>query len=814
MSVVEVVAAQRGFGRQVHKFGGSSLAIAECFHRVKNILEQFSREGDLVVVSASGKTTNHLIEYLTSYSVNPSNAAEHLADLAKFQADLISALVQSPMQAMLLLALQQDVNEIALLVEENFTESVRAKIIGFGEIWSARLLSTFLSQEGLAADVLDARQFLRAEYSVQPEIDFVASQEKLAQCLVSQTSKRLVITGFMAQDFNGNTVLLGRNGSDYSATMIGALVNAQNVTIWSDVAGVFSADPRQVPDACLLPLIRLDEASELARLAAPVLHTRTLQPIAKSAVELHLRCSYALESGSTKIERILASGRGAKVVTSLDDVCMLQIEVPRSQDFEATKQEVANLLSRYQMLPLVQFINEEQKRIQLMYTPEVIDFVFGHLQNANLTAEMFVRTGFSLIAAVGAGITANPNHCHGFYQQLRDQPVEFIAETESGLSLVAILRKIETSSVIAAIHRVLFQARKTIGVVLLGKGNIGSRFLSLLSEQQLAFEKRHNMQLSLISVSDSSKHWVDFQGIDASLVMAKFDENASEYDGDEWLENIKLHPFDELVIMDVTACQSLAYRYERFAEQGYHLISANKFAGSSSRVVYDNIKNAFRKTSRTWLYNATVGAGLPINYAVRDLINSGDAIIAISGIFSGTLSWLFQHYSGDIAFSDRLEQAWQQGLTEPDPRQDLSGLDVMRKLVILGRDAGLAIEPEQVEIQSLVPENLKNLPLDEFFEQAYQIDEVLAPWRKRAEKEDGVLRYVARLGRDGHARVGLEVIAKDNPLANLFPCDNFFAIESYWYRDNPLVIQGPGAGRDVTAGALVSDLNRLAILIR
>ncbi len=500
MPVVKVVASQREQGRQVHKFGGSSLANAECFRRVKSILEQFSDEGDLIVVSAAGKTTNHLIDYLTFHLTDSIKAAQYLAELATYQAELIKALVKSPIKATQLSALQQDVEEIESLVTDSTTESVRAKIIAFGEVWSARLLSTYLSQEGLAAENLDARNFLRAEYSAQPEIDFVSSQDNITRYLETQVHQRWVITGFMAQDYEGNTVLLGRNGSDYSATMIGALVNAKNVTIWSDVAGVYSADPRQVPDACLLPLIRLDEASELARLAAPVLHTRTLQPIAQSTVELHLRCSYSPESGSTKIERILASGRGAKVITALDDVCMVQIDVPRSQDFEATKQEIVNLLSRHQMLPLVQSLNEEQKRIQLMYTPEVIDFVFLRLQNANITAEMFVRTGFSMLAAVGAGVIANPNHCHGFYQQLRGQPIEFIVESESGLSLVAVLRKIETSSVIAAIHRVLFQARKTIGVVLLGKGNIGSRFLSLLSEQQLAFEKRHNLKLSLISV--------------------------------------------------------------------------------------------------------------------------------------------------------------------------------------------------------------------------------------------------------------------------------------------------------------------------
>lgn len=814
MSAVEVVSPQQSPSRQLHKFGGSSLADPDCFRRVARILGQYSGETDIIVVSAAGKTTNHLIEWIGLLGKDGRLAHESLQSLRKYQQDLIENLIEGEQKQVLVDALYKDFSALAQAGENPLTEAQRAWSQGFGEVWSARLLSALLSQSELPAVQLDSRRFLRAERGAQPEVDRASSWPLLKEQLVQHTKRRIVITGFMAQNSAGETVLLGRNGSDYSATIIGALADVSRVTIWSDVAGVYSADPRTVGDACLLPLLRLDEAAELARLAAPVLHTRTLQPVAQSCIDLNLRCSYDPESGSTRIERVLASGRGAKIITSLGEVCLLQLDVPKSHDFGVARQDIERLLVRNQILPLASSYSADQHRIQLAYTAEVVNSVLEQLQDAGVPADIRLREGYSMVAAVGAGVTANPVHCHGFYQQLRSQPIEFISESASGLSIAAILRKTNTAALVSDIHRALFQAQRSIGLVLLGKGNIGSRWLSLFAEQKAALEKRHGMSFELISVLDSDSQWVDFNGIDAESVMTRFDEMATPYQGGEWLTHLLNHPYDEIVVLDVTASAPLSLQYPDLAEHGYHLISANKFAGSAHGDLYHQVQDAFAKTGRFWLYNATVGAGLPVNHAVRDLRESGDQITAISGIFSGTLSWLFQQYNSEIPFSELLEQAWQQGLTEPDPREDLSGADVMRKLVILARESGLDLEPEQVQVQSLVPESLSQLSLDAFLDHSSELDDVLEEWWNKARKEHGVLRYVARLSRKGKARVGIEVLPEEHPLANLLPCDNIFAIESQWYRENPLVIRGPGAGRDVTAGALLSDLNRIAALLK
>ncbi len=371
---------------------------------------------------------------------------------------------------------------------------------------------------------------------------------------------------------------------------------------------------------------------------------------------------------------------------------------------------------------------------------------------------------------------------------------------------MAVLRTGPTESLIQGLHQSVFRAEKRIGLVLFGKGNIGSRWLELFAREQSTLSARTGFEFVLAGVVDSRRSLLSYDGLDASRALAFFNDEAVEQDEESLFLWMRAHPYDDLVVLDVTASQQLADQYLDFASHGFHVISANKLAGASDSNKYRQIHDAFEKTGRHWLYNATVGAGLPINHTVRDLIDSGDTILSISGIFSGTLSWLFLQFDGSVPFTELVDQAWQQGLTEPDPRDDLSGKDVMRKLVILAREAGYNIEPDQVRVESLVPAHCEGGSIDHFFENGDELNEQMVQRLEAAREMGLVLRYVARFDANGKARVGVEAVREDHPLASLLPCDNVFAIESRWYRDNPLVIRGPGAGRDVTAGAIQSTL--------
>lgn len=811
MNATAVAAAVTG--RQLHKFGGSSLADVKCYLRVANIMANYSHPGDLMVVSAAGSTTNQLISWLKLSQTDRLSAHQVQQNLRRYQHDLISGLLSPEMAEPLISEFIHDLERLAGLLDNKVDDAIYAEVVGHGEIWSARLMSAVLNKLDMDADWLDARNFLRAERAAQPQIDEGRSYPLLQQLMAQHPHQRLVVTGFISRNNAGETVLLGRNGSDYSATQVGALAGVERVTIWSDVAGVYSADPRKVKDACLLPLLRLDEASELARLAAPVLHTRTLQPVSGSDIDLQLRCSYQPEQGSTRIERVLASGSGAKIVTSHDDVCLIELQIAGHHDFSLAQKEIDLLLKRAQIKPLATGIHPDRNLLQLCYTSEVVNSALRVLEDATLPGKLSLREGLALVALVGAGVCKNPLHSHRFYQQLKDQPVEFIWQAEDGISLVAVLRLGPTEHLIQGLHQSLFRAEKRIGLMLFGKGNIGARWLELFAREQKNISARSGFEFVLAGVVDSRRSLLSYDGLDASRTLAFYDDEAKEQDEESLFLWMRAHPFDDLVVLDVTASESLAEQYLDFASYGFHVISANKLAGASSSNNYRQIRDAFAKTGRHWLYNATVGAGLPVNHTVRDLRDSGDSILAISGIFSGTLSWLFLQFDGTVPFTELVDQAWQQGLTEPDPRVDLSGQDVMRKLVILAREAGYDIEPNQVRVESLVPAGADVGSVDQFFENGEALNQQMIQRLEAANEMGLVLRYVARFDANGKARVGVEAVRADHPLASLLPCDNVFAIESRWYRDNPLVIRGPGAGRDVTAGAIQSDLNRLSQLL-
>lgn len=799
--------------RQLHKFGGSSLADRRCHLRVAEILTEYGQVGDIVVVSAAGSTTNQLINWYRLSQTDRLSAFHVQQHLRRYQLELITSLLPSDRAELISRQFIADLERLSVLLDGEGSDALYAQVIGHGELWSARLVSELLTQTGLDSCWIDARDFLRTERAAQPQVNQAESLPLLQNILLQHPHKCLVVTGFIAANHAGETVLLGRNGSDYSATQIGALAGIQRVTIWSDVAGVYSADPRIVSDACLLPLLRLDEAAELARLAAPVLHTRTLQPVATSDIDLELRCSYQPEAGSTRIERVLASGMGAKIVTSHEDVCVIDIQIAPQHDFTQQLKEIEHLLLRIQQRPLAQGVHSDRQLLQLCYTSELVESAFTQLQASGLPVSLQLHRDRVLVAMVGAGVTKNPLHCHRFWQQLSDLPVEFVWQSDERMSLVAVLRKVPLSTIVQGLHQSLFRAEKRIGLVLFGKGNIGSRWLELFAREQESLSARSGFEFILAGVADSRRSLLSYEGLNASQITTEFAQTAKALDQESLFLWMRAHPFDDLVVLDVTASESLAEQYLDFASYGFHVICANKVAGAVPSVQWREMRDAFEKTGRHWLTNATVGAGLPINYTVRDLRDSGDQILSISGLFSGTLSWLFLQYDGSVSFSELVDQAWQQGLTEPDPRIDLSGQDVMRKLVILAREAGYDIEPHQVRVESLVPQHCRKDSIDFFFENSEALDEQIQQRYEAAREQGLVLRYIARFDSRGKATVGLEAVRPDHPLAALLPGDNVFAIESRWYRDNPLIIRGPGAGRDVTAGAIQSDLNRLAKLL-
>ncbi|WP_375056849.1 bifunctional aspartate kinase/homoserine dehydrogenase II [Zobellella sp. DQSA1] len=798
-----------GQQRPVHKFGGSSLADAACFHRVAGIIRNLAQLDALIVVSAPGKTTNRLIELLNLFTSGDSAAPEALEGLHGFQRNLIETTLDETGAAPLLAALDDDIQTIAAVLEQSRLDDFqRSQIQSFGEVWSSRLLARLLAGQGLQAASLDARRFLLVSGS-PVRVDEAESRRRLGAILAEHQNQILVVTGFIAADAEGRTRLLGRNGSDFSATLLASLADSSHATIWSDVPGVFSADPRRVKEARLLARLSLPEAAELARLGSPVLHSRTLGPVAASRQQLMLRCSYHPDDGHTRILRQPQRAQGARIVTAVDDAVLLEMTIPAR--YQETVDALTDWLTRRELAPLACKRRPERQLWQIAYTREQAEQAFSLLrdhQPAGGFEGLQLREGFSLVALVGKGVTAQAEQCLHFYHALNEQPLEFIQPAKNGLSLVGVVRKVVLDPLLLRLHQSLFSRPRRVGLVLFGRGNIGQAWLRLYQEQKARLEQELNVQLSLYGAFASQGGMLASQGLEVGQVLNDFQPRSIVWP--DWLEELEEHGFDSLVALDFTASEALVQYYPALVQRHVHLIAANKLAGAAEQAFYLRLKQSLAEHRVQFLSNATVGAGLPVQTAIHQLRHSGEQIRAISGLFSGTLSWLFQHFDGSQPFSELVLQAWQQGLTEPDPREDLNGQDVKRKLVILAREAGFDLDPARVRVSNLVPESLATLDKERFIDRLDELDQPLAEALAQAREEGGVLRHVARFdAQSGEASVGLEVVSDEHAFAHLRPGDNVFAIETQHYRQNPLVIQGPGAGREVTAAAMQADLWQL-----
>jgi len=783
----------------VHKFGGSSLANAQCIERVLDIIRQNCQLNDIIVVSANGKTTDALFALLTlAKSVSVIDVTEALLELEQQQLALINELLNKQNAQQLSQLLTSDIAELThwLASDLNLHNN---DILAFGELWSARLLSALLNEKICPSNVIDARDFLVIDNEQTCSVDHALSSVQLKQYL--QFGKLAVITGYISKDSRGKTCTLGRNGSDYSATIMASLVAAINVTLWTDVDGIYSADPRVVPNARKLHRLTNGVAKELGRLGNPILHAKTLhplenKPLANESVyhhcHLHVASSFDAQVSGTEIGKFGQIAKQELSVTYLNDLLLVRS---------------------------LSFIGFKLKQVLVEFAPICADdqqgfIIINQSQQKDLSQWLVthdVEVTFkpvAIIAVVGHKVAQRGDVKARFKRSLKSaQPLCLVA-SENSHSIIAILAGPCSTELLNNVHHDMVKDARHIGLVVAGLGNIGERFLALLPEQLNRIYALENIHL--VGLLSSKKALINTDGIDVNQALLLFKQESQSYDDQQLLSWLSNHPYDELIVVDITPSEDFSLLYQDFFTQGIHVIGANKWAASSATASYNKLVETADKNKCLWLGNTTVGAGLPINYAIDDLNNSGDQITAIAGIFSGTLSWLFETYDGSVDFSTLLLDALKQGITEPDPREDLSGRDVQRKLLILARMAGFELSLDDIDCENLVPQALQNISTQEFLTRADELDHFFAKALTDASNKSCCIRYVARLSVDDAAKitakVSLEVLAKSDAFASLTPCDNIFQISSHWYQENPLIIRGPGAGRDVTAGGLHSDL--------
>lgn len=791
----------------VHKFGGSSLATSACIERVVDIIRQHCQINDIIVVSANGSTTDALFNIYQralalkeASSLNKENSISNelitlkeallaaLSDLNTMQASLINELLNPTSAARLNNLLTNEIATSAQHLQED-PQGYQNDLLAFGEVWSARLLSAVLSESVCPSYMLDARDFLLINNEKNSTVDYNASQVAFSD--LRQPNQLVIVTGYIARNQEQQTCTLGRNGSDYSATIMAALSQARNVTLWTDVDGIYSADPRIVPSARKLHRLPNAVANELGRLGNPVLHAKTLQPLTNHNTHLHVASSFAPDISGTEIGKFGEIAKQELSVTSLNDLILA-----KSSSFLAKSGELA--VSEFS--PICYNLDEGYIVVTQAQQKSVSQWLASH--DTEVTFKPV-----AIIAIVGHSVAKQGDMRARFKRALKHQPTLHFLHSFNEHSYIAILPELCSSEILNNVHADMTKDAKNIALVVAGLGNIGERFLTMLPKQIARVSGLENVHL--VGLVGASKALINTDGIDVANALKLYQEQAQAYDSKQLLAWLTSHPYDELVIVDITPSEVFSQLYHEFFTRGVHVIGANKWAASSSTENYQQLLSTAAKNNSIWLGNTTVGAGLPINSSIKELLNSGDKISEISGIFSGTLSWLFQYYDGVKPFSTLLSDALSQGITEPDPREDLSGRDVQRKLLILARAAGFELSLSDINCQSLVPEPLRNISLTEFLERTSELDEMFLSRLKQAQDKACVIRYVARFTYDNEkimAKVSLEELSEKDAFAQLTPCDNVFQLKSEWYQENALIIRGPGAGRDVTAGGIHADL--------
>ncbi|CCQ10817.1 Aspartokinase [Pseudoalteromonas luteoviolacea B = ATCC 29581] len=769
----------------VHKFGGSSLSSASRYQAVANIVLSQCVAGDCVVVSAAGKTTNTLVKLWQSHVQADTQAvADILLQLGSQQTQLIQELLV-PDAARSALATLDD--ELRAIAEQSANGTLHeASLLAHGELWSARLLGVYLNQLGVAAQSLDARQLFTLHQGQLLE------QRNQQVCLEKVSRAHInVMTGFIASDSDGQTVTLGRNGSDYSATLLANYISAKSVSIWTDTQGVYSTDPRKVASAIKYPKVCRAQANLLARLGNPVLHAKTLSPLKNTDIKLVVRSSYEPEATPTEVVKEGFS-KEKRFITTLENQDLVKVEQLQPGEVRELSQRIQHSIHHYEHGGDVFLI------VPAAFTHQVVQHLQGraNLIGSNLN---------------GCAIVAPSNEIKPLQNQARillDEQ-EIVVRFEHAQSDYALFLtdQLIDSDALATLHDKLVKKGQELAVIIAGLGNVGEVFVAQCKEQLNHLQRQFDVKV--VGLLRSDKMLFAASGVNLEHWTTQWHNQAVSYTDADLLARIAELDYEHKVVIDITASERFSKLYPDFVHADCHLISANKYAGTAELEWYRALRASLKERNLHWRYNTSVGAGLPINFALADLQNSGDHVVEVEGVFSGTLSWLCSRYDGTTQFSDLVLEAQQLGYTEPDPREDLSGRDMQRKLLILARDLGLALNLEDIELNPLMPDILADGDWNTFLANRQLLDEFIAEQANLAEQQNKVLRYTGALrieGQNVSAKVGIALVEDKSALANLTAGDNIFVIRSQWYQTNPLVIQGPGAGKEVTAAGIHSDL--------
>lgn len=820
------VDAQTAAVCHAHKFGGSSVAGAAHYRHVARLLAEACAPAQVVVVSAMRGTTDALIEMAQA----AAEARDWRNDwLALADRHVAAAHELDPTDAFGTQAWLEDSfsalrQQLAALGDAGaLSDEGAALIVGLGEVWSARLLQTALGAEVSGWARLDARDVLVVHPGeLGAGVDWAQSRERLAAWRQAHAQPNVVVTGFVARDAVGRATTLGRNGSDYSGAIFAVLFDASELTIWTDVDGVLSADPRMVPDAVCLSSMSYAEACELAYFGAKVLHPQTMAPAMQRGLPLRIRNTLNPAAPGTLITaESQPAASPVKGLTLVDELAVLELSGAGLIGVPGTAERMFSALHRagVSVTMISQGSSEHSiccvvRAAQANAGRVAVESAFADAMADGLVEGVRVTPDIAVLAAVGDGMVGTPGVAARLLAGLAQARVNIraIAQGASERNISVAIARADAQRGLRAVHAAFWLSPATLSVGLIGPGNVGRALLEQFADAlpRFASEQRPERQLDLRlrAVADSRRMLLAARQLDPATAADALAEG-EPLDLERFVAHVRADHLPHAMIVDCSGSNAIAERYPEWLAAGIHVVTPNKQAGSGPLARYQAIRAATRSGGQ-FRYEATVGAGLPVIQTLRSLIDTGDELTEVEGVLSGTLAWLFNRFDASQPFSELVREAHRLGYTEPDPRDDLSGIDVARKLVILAREAGRTLSLQDVEVESLVPDDLRDVSREEFFARLGEMDAPMQARFAEAQQQGRGLRYLAQLDRDGTARVRL--VTPDATHASLHSqlTDNLIQFRTRRYAANPLVVQGPGAGRDVTAAGVFGDILSIA----
>ncbi|MDR7369372.1 bifunctional aspartate kinase/homoserine dehydrogenase I [Flavobacterium aquidurense] len=800
---------------KILKFGGKSLSNGEGLNKVVSIILDKVNQGEkiAVVVSARGNATDELEDILRIAAKN----GNYKPLLESFKAYQTSDYPQ--------VDLSEEFNILDKLFEGvsligDYSNKIKDQILSKGELLSAKLLTSILIEKGVPANFVDTRELLKTDSKfgdAQP-LEQLSKKNVINYFKLHNGSTVNIVTGFIGSNNNNDTTTLGRNGSNYTASLIANYLDAEELQNFTHVDGIYTANPDLVADAKKIEYLSFNEANELANFGATILHAKTIIPLLEKNIPLRILNTFNHENRGTLITSDSAK-EGIKTLSVLENVSLVNLEGRGLLGKAGVDARIFKVMGDHNISVSIISQGSSERGIGLVVATDKATLAMVELEKefendfySKDVNQITVTDNVSVISIIGQDLST----FHKPYTALIKNKIVPILfnNTVTGKNVSLVVKKSELNKALNVIHGEIFGVSKKINIAIIGHGLVGGTLINQILESASAIEKRKDVRLNVFAIANSKKLLLNKNGVTKDW-KNDIQNKGEAYTINDIIAYADEHHLENLIAIDNTASAKFVENYVPLVESSFDLISSNKVANTLSYGFYKELRKALADNQKNYLYETNVGAGLPLIDTIKLLHLSGENITKIKGVFSGTLSYLFNNFSAkDVPFSEILKEAIDNGYTEPDPREDLCGNDVGRKLLILARELDLQNEFEEISIQNLIPEHLRDGNVSDFLTKLKEFDPIYEKI-KADQKPNHVLRYIGELSGDlqndkGILEVKLVSVPSDTALGGLKGSDSFFEIYTESYGDRPIVIQGAGAGSAVTARGVFGDILRLS----